>query len=113
ARIGSQHGGLPVNPSGSRRAFLAAALVGSIAVAACSSLEPARPVGNGAKPNQSMTFMAGYKPQADVSFVGVYVAHDQGFFQDQALDVTIKHSSGQGEHEKFLAVKQVQVTTEI
>lgn len=102
-----------MNPSGSRRAFLAATLVGSIAVAACSSLEPARPAGNGGKASKSMTFMAGYKPQADVSFVGVYVAQEQGYFKDQALDVTIKHSSGQGEHAKLLAGKQVQVITEI
>lgn len=57
--------------------------------------------------------MAGYKPQADVSFVGVYVAQEVGFFKQQALDVTIKHSSGQGEHMTLLAGKKVQVITEI
>src|SRR5207237_767568 len=59
------------------------------------------------------TFMAGYKPQANVSFVGVYVAQELGFFREQGLDVTIKHSTGQGEHAKLLAAKQVQVITEI
>jgi ABC-type nitrate/sulfonate/bicarbonate transport system substrate-binding protein len=56
--------------------------------------------------------MAGYKPQANVSFVGVYVANELGFFKQQQLDVIIKHSSGQGEHAKLLAGKQVQVITE-
>src|SRR5262249_4770694 len=37
---------------------------------------------------------------------------DAGFFDEQKLDVTIKHSSGQGEHVTLLAGKQIQVTTE-
>lgn len=97
-----------------RRAFLAGALVGSAAaLAACSSLAPpAAPSQTGAPP-RSMTFMAGYKPQANVSFVGVYVAQEMGYFKQQGLDVTIKHSSGQGEEVKLLAGKQIQVTTEL
>lgn len=31
-----------------------------------------------------MTFMAGYKPQANLPFVGVYVAKAKGFFTEEA-----------------------------
>lgn len=59
-----------------------------------------------------MTFMAGYKPQANLPFVGVYVAQEKGFFADQNLKVTIEHSSGQGQHLQLLASGGVQVTTQ-
>lgn len=58
------------------------------------------------------TFMAGYKPQANLPFVGVYVAQEQGFFKEQGLDVDIQHSSGQGEHLQLTAKGTVQVTTQ-
>lgn len=58
-----------------------------------------------------MTFMAGFKPQANVSFVAVYVAKEKGFFREQGLDVDIKHSAGGDEHIKLLAGKQIQVAT--
>ena len=48
------------------------------------------------KPLQQMTFMAGYQPQANLPFVGVYVAQEKGFFADENLEVTIEHSPGQG-----------------
>lgn len=60
----------------------------------------------------SMTFMAGYKPQANLPFVGVYVAQQQGYFQDENLTVTIEHSAGQGQHLQLLAAGKVQVTTQ-
>jgi ABC-type nitrate/sulfonate/bicarbonate transport system substrate-binding protein len=60
----------------------------------------------------SMTFMAGYKPQADVPFVGVYVAQEKGFFADEGLSVTIEHSPGQGQHLQLLAAGEIQVTTQ-
>lgn len=63
-------------------------------------------------PALSMTFMAGYKPQANLPFVGVYVAQEQGFFQDENLTVTIEHSAGQGQHLQLLAAGKVQVTTQ-
>lgn len=59
-----------------------------------------------------MTFMAGYKPQANLPFVGVYVAQEKGFFAQQGLDVTIEHSAGQGEHLQLTASGKVQVTTQ-
>jgi ABC-type nitrate/sulfonate/bicarbonate transport system substrate-binding protein len=59
-----------------------------------------------------MTFMAGYKPQANLPFVGVYVAQEKGFFQEENLTVTIEHSAGQGQHLQLLAAGKVQVTTQ-
>jgi len=57
-------------------------------------------------------FMAGYKPQANLPFVGAYVAKEKGFFAEQGLDVTIEHSSGKGEHLQLVTAGQVQVTTQ-
>lgn len=63
------------------------------------------------QPAIAMTFMAGYKPQANLPFVGVYLAKEKGFFAQQGLDVTIEHSSGKGEHVQLLLAGKVQVTT--
>jgi ABC-type nitrate/sulfonate/bicarbonate transport system substrate-binding protein len=60
----------------------------------------------------SMTFMAGYKPQANLPFVGVYVAQEMGYFDEENLQVTIQHSAGNGEHLQLLAAGKVQVTTQ-
>ncbi len=59
-----------------------------------------------------MTFMAGYKPQANLPFVGVYVAQEKGFFQSENLVVHIEHSPGSGEHLQLVAQGKVQVTTQ-
>jgi len=48
---------------------------------------PAQP----AKPPKRAVFMAGYKPQANLPFVGVYVAREKGFFKEQNLEVEILH----------------------
>jgi ABC-type nitrate/sulfonate/bicarbonate transport system substrate-binding protein len=58
-----------------------------------------------------MTFMAGYKPQANLPFVGVYVAQEKGFFAAEGLDVDIQHSAGKGEHVQLVTTGKVQVTT--
>ncbi len=58
-----------------------------------------------------LTFMAGYKPQANLPFVGAYVAKEKGFFAENGLDVTIEHSPGRGEHVQLLVAGTVQVTT--
>lgn len=60
----------------------------------------------------NLTFMAGYKPQANLPFVGVYVAQEKGFFKDNNLNVTIEHSPGGGQHLQLLAQGLVQVTTQ-
>lgn len=59
----------------------------------------------------AMTFMAGYKPQANLPFVGAYVAQEKGFFAAEQLDMTIEHSPGRGEHVQLLIAGSVQVTT--
>jgi ABC-type nitrate/sulfonate/bicarbonate transport system substrate-binding protein len=58
-----------------------------------------------------MTFMAGYKPQANLPFVAAYVANDRGYFAQQGLAVDVQHSTGQGEHLKLLLQGAVDVTT--
>ena len=52
---------------------------------------------------REMTFMAGFRPQANLPFVGAYVAQEKGFFTDEGLSVTIEHSAGGGEHLQLLA----------
>lgn len=61
---------------------------------------------------EKLTFMAGYKPQANLPFVGVYVAQQQGYFAEENLAVTIEHSPGQGEHLQLLTAGEVDVTTQ-
>ncbi len=74
---------------------------------ACQSQRP--PASSALKP---MVFMAGYKPQANLPFVGAYVAQEKGFFAAEGLDVTIEHSAGGGEHLQLLMAGKVQVTTQ-
>jgi ABC-type nitrate/sulfonate/bicarbonate transport system substrate-binding protein len=59
-----------------------------------------------------MTFMAGYKPQANLPFVGVYVAQEKGFFAARNLTVSIEHSPGSGQHLQLVSQGKVQVTTQ-
>jgi len=59
-----------------------------------------------------VSFMAGFSPQANLPFVGAYVADAQGFFADHGLDVEITHSAGGGEHLQLLTTGTVQVTTQ-
>ena len=60
---------------------------------------------------QQITFMAGFRAQANLPFVAVYVADAKGFFADEGLSVDIQHSSGQDEHLKLLLEDQVQFIT--
>jgi len=88
---------------------LAGSLVVLIAIfaAACSSysgdVESPEPV--------KISFMAGFRAQANLPFVAAYVAKEKGFFAQEELDVTIRHSSGQNEHLKLLLEDAVQFTT--
>ena len=61
-------------------------------------------------PPDKVVFMAGFKPQANLPFVAAYVAEDQGYFDEQNLDVEIRHASS-GEHLKLLVAGDVHVTT--
>jgi ABC-type nitrate/sulfonate/bicarbonate transport system substrate-binding protein len=59
---------------------------------------------------KKVTFMAGFKPQANLPFVGVYVAKEKGFFREQGLDVDIEHSDG-SQHVQLLAAGKIQFAT--
>ena len=78
-------------------------LAAAILVAGCQVTAPA--------PKLQLTFMAGYKPQANLPFVGVYVAQERGFFENEGLTVDIQHSGGGGDNLQLLAAGKVQVTT--
>ncbi len=58
----------------------------------------------------SVTFMAGFKPQANLPFVAAYVAQSNGYFEEQGLDVKILHASS-GQHLKLLLAGDVDITT--
>jgi ABC-type nitrate/sulfonate/bicarbonate transport system substrate-binding protein len=60
----------------------------------------------------ALVFMPGYAPQANLPFVGVYVAQEKGFFNEQNLTVSIQPSPGQGQHLQLTAAGKVQVTTQ-
>lgn len=59
----------------------------------------------------SITFMPGFKAQANLPFVGAYVADKKGYFADENLDVTIQHVTTPGDNFRFLAANEVQITT--
>ena len=82
----------------------------ALILGACAlPLSPPTPL---ASQRMRMTFMAGYKPQANLPFVGAYVAQEKGFFEAEGLEVTIEHSAGRGEHLQLLTAGKVQVTTQ-
>ncbi|MEE8346160.1 MAG: ABC transporter substrate-binding protein, partial [Dehalococcoidia bacterium] len=105
-------------PRATSRMLLAAlvTLVAALLLAACNNGDD--PDGSGAgSPEVSptapdkITFMAGFKPQANLPFVGAYVAQEKGFFAQQNLEVEIRHVSTPGENFKFLSLGQVQFST--
>ncbi|HVP06172.1 MAG TPA: ABC transporter substrate-binding protein, partial [Dehalococcoidia bacterium] len=58
-----------------------------------------------------VTFMAGFKPQANLPFVGAYVAKEKGFFAEHGLDVDIQHVTTPGDNFPLLAAGTVQFST--
>ena len=68
--------------------------------------------GSSSEETQKVTFMAGFKAQANLPFVTAYVAQEKGYFADQGLDVDIRHAST-GEHLKLLLSGDVDVTTAV
>ncbi|MDQ2912992.1 MAG: ABC transporter substrate-binding protein [Chloroflexota bacterium] len=86
-----------------RLAFIAAMLL-----AACNA--PAAGPSPTPAPVEKVTFIAGFKPQADLPFVAVYVAQEKGYFRDQSLDVEIQHATS-GEHIQLLATNRAQFST--
>lgn len=61
---------------------------------------------------KTLVFMAGFRPQANLPFVGVYVAQEKGFFAEESLTVDIRHTAGKGEHLQLLVAGTVDVTTQ-
>ena len=62
------------------------------------------------EPNK-VTFMAGFKPQANLPFVAAYVAQEKGYFAEEGLEVEILHSAGGGENMTLLLAGKVDFTT--
>lgn len=58
-----------------------------------------------------ITFMAGFKAQANLPFVAAYVAQENGYFAEQGLDVSIRHSKGGGENLQLLLAGDIDITT--
>ena len=59
---------------------------------------------------ETITYMAGYKPQANLTNVGVYVAAENGYFDAQDLEVDIRHTTT-GEHLPLLMSGDIDFTT--
>ena len=60
---------------------------------------------------KQITFMAGFRPQANLPFVAVYVADAKGYFEEEGLTVAIRHSSGSNEHATLLLEREIEFTT--
>jgi ABC-type nitrate/sulfonate/bicarbonate transport system substrate-binding protein len=88
-----------------RHIALILALIGLPALVGACAVQPEQP-------EEHLVFMAGYKPQANLPFVGVYVAQEKGFFADEDLSVEIQHSAGGGEHLQLLVAGKVDITTQ-
>ena len=103
---GARHYSLP-----SKTVFLSllalAVLLGACGGGGTNQATTAQPT---ERPLKKMTFMAGFKPQANLPFVGAYVAQEKGFFRDQGLDVEIRHAQS-GEHLQLLLAGEVQAST--
>ncbi len=88
------------------RLLLSLALIAGLAAAisvACS--------GDDSGDALTMTYMAGFKEQANLPFVAVYVAEDQGFFADENLEVEIQHAGFTGAHKGLVLSGEVDITT--
>jgi len=65
----------------------------------------------GSEDDDSVVFMAGFRPQANLPFVAVYVANAKGYYADEGLEVEIQHSPGGAEHVDLLESGDVDFTT--
>ncbi|HLF70715.1 MAG TPA: ABC transporter substrate-binding protein [Dehalococcoidia bacterium] len=96
-------------------AIVASMLLGPI-IAACgggddkSDDKQASSTSPVAKTPKKVTFMAGFQAQANLPFVGAYVAAEKGFFKEQALEVDIRHAQS-GEHLQLMLAGEVQFST--
>lgn len=87
-------------------------IAGLIAGGALAALALAAACGgdDGEETLDTVVFMAGYRPQANLPFVAVYVADARGFFAEEGIEVDIRHST-QGEHLQLVLAGEVHVTT--
>lgn len=97
---------------------LAPFLVAAVVAGACAgtspvgiSPRPASPTPTPTPRPEPIVFMAGFKPQANLPFVAVYVAQERGYFREQGLELDIRHSAGSSEHVQLLATGRVQFST--
>ncbi len=58
-----------------------------------------------------VNFLAAFKPQANLPFVGAYVAQEKGFFAEQNLEVDINHVTQAGEAFRLLLAGEAHFTT--
>jgi ABC-type nitrate/sulfonate/bicarbonate transport system substrate-binding protein len=86
------------------------AMAGALAIVACGGDDNATSTTPTPAP-VSVTFMAGFKPQADLPFVGAYVAKDKGFFAAEGLNVDVQHVTTPGDNFPLLASGRVQFST--
>lgn len=88
-----------------RRATLAAAsiavLLAAVLAAACG----------GSDEPLTIDYTAGFRAQANLPFVAVYVAQERGFFEDEGVVVNIEHAGFTGNHKAQLAAGEIDVTT--
>ena len=89
--------------------FLAVLSVLALAVACSDGLQDNPAPSSPPREIKKLTFLAGFKPQANLPFVGAYVAQEKGFFAEQALAVEIRHA--QSGAVQLLLGGEVQVTT--
>jgi ABC-type nitrate/sulfonate/bicarbonate transport system substrate-binding protein len=66
-------------------------LIAILVAAACSNDKHATSDTGQTAPKE-VTFMAAFKPQANLPFVGAYVAQEKGFFAREGIKVDIKHN---------------------
>ncbi len=96
------------------RFFHLAIATGLLLVAAMGCGPVGTPQASGPTPVPApvaVTFMAGFKPQANLPFVAAYMADSLGYFRDEGLEVTIQHSQGSSEHIPLLAAGRIQFGT--
>lgn len=77
-------------------------IAGELAIGGCTN--------QNVSPVQKVVFMGGYKAQANLPFVAVYVAKEKGYFLEQDLEVEIKHAN-RGEHLQLLMSGEIDFTT--
>ncbi len=96
---------------------VAVLLVLALLVSACTSAVPiasptrVAPTAAQAQAPAKLTFMAAFKPQANLPFVAAYIAQEKGYFAAQNLTVNILHDASGGQALNLLLSGDVDVTT--